>query len=402
MIIFFYKAKKANSKVESGEISANSRVEALGFLKEQGFFVLSLKEKKKKSLSINFLKKIPKKNIISFTRQLSIILKSKITLIESLRIIILEIKHERFKNSIIDIVEKIKAGVLFSSALKGHVNIFGEFYIGLIEMGEKSGRLSNSLFILANHLEKEQKFKSKIKSAIAYPVFLIFMIIATIGVVFLYVFPEILMPTLEAFGTELPLLTVLVMSFSNFLVNNILLIFLIAFIIIIFLVFFNKTKQGKSFIHRNVLRLPFFGNFLKKIYMAQFSKNFLISLSSGLSIIEALKVTSNIIPNVSYKEALLEVRKKISAGIPLSSAVKAYPSFFSSFFVQMLIVGEKTGLQKESLSSISDFYDNEVDETIDLILKLVEPIMMLFLGAIVLLVVLSVFLPIMQMTMGVG
>ncbi len=398
MLSFKYKIQKIDGEIQSGKIAASSKVDAISLLKKEEVYILSIEEEKKSALNIKLSLGVPKQNVILFTKQLEIILKSKITLIEALGIITPEIRHLKFQSIIIDIAEKVKSGMPFSSALKSHPKLFGEFYVGLIKMGERSGRLSDSLSSLSKHLDEQQKFKRKIKAAIAYPIFLLIIMILVVGVIFLWIFPEKLIPILEGFGGELPLITTLMIGFVNFLVANIIKILFIFFFFVIAIIIISKIKKGRYFLDNLILKLPILGNLIKKFYIIQFAKNFSVSLSSGLSIVESLKITERIISNTVYKKAIFETREKIITGTSLTYALRAYPSLFSSFFMQMLIVGERTGMQGSSLIGISEIYEEELDQKINLIIKLIEPFIMIILGVIVFVVVLSVFLPIIQIT----
>ncbi len=394
---FKFIIKKETGDLQKGNIQANSRDDALSLLKKEGVFILFLEETKKSRLNIS-PKKISQRDISIFSKQLSIMLQSKITLIESLQIIILEMKNERFKGILVKIIEDIRAGAMFSNALSKHPAIFSDFYINIIRVGESSGALSEALIYLIKHLEEQEQIKSKIKAAMIYPALIIIVMVVIVGVLFLWLLPTHLFPVLEKAGVELPLPTIIVMSFVDFLTGNIIQIILTIILLIVGFFVINKTKGGKYFFHKTYLKIPIIGDLMKKFYMAQFATIFYTSMTSGVSMVESLNMTKKVVGNVVYKESISDFRERIKEGEVLSAAVKKYPLLYSSMFIQMLMVGEKTGLIERSLNNICDIYSEEIDRKIKIGISLMEPAIIIFLAVIVLVIVLSVFLPIIQMT----
>jgi len=399
MLNFKYEIKTQDGDIQKGKIIASSQNNAILLLKKQGYHILSITEEKKSILTYELSWGVSKKDIIIFTKQLSIMLDSKIALIESLGIILPEIKNKKFQKIIIDIIEKIKAGSTFSDALKNHPKTFSEFYIGLIKTGETSGTLADSLLYLSKHIEEQAKFKSKLISAMIYPLFILSVMLIIIGALFLYILPVKLFPILEGMGEkDLPFITTIVMGFVDILKTNIIIIISTILILIIGFIATYKTKKGRYFFDKNILKIPLFGDIIKKIYMVQFIKNFTVSVSSGLPIIKALNIAAFVMSNRAYRKALQDVSTKASAGGELSSIIRQHSSLFSGFLIQMLMVGEKTGMLKNSLTGVAKIYEEEINSKINMIISLLEPLMMIFLGAVVLVIVLAVFLPILQMT----
>jgi type IV pilus assembly protein PilC len=222
--------------------------------------------------------------------------------------------------------------------------------------------------------------------------------VVIVGVLFLWLLPTHLFPVLEKAGVELPLPTIIVMSFVDFLTGNIIQIILTIILLIVGFFVINKTKGGKYFFHKTYLKIPIIGDLMKKFYMAQFATIFYTSMTSGVSMVESLNMTKKVVGNVVYKESISDFRERIKEGEVLSAAVKKYPLLYSSMFIQMLMVGEKTGLIERSLNNICDIYSEEIDRKIKIGISLMEPAIIIFLAVIVLVIVLSVFLPIIQMT----
>lgn len=397
---FKFTIKEKLGNIRRGNVQANSKEEALLLLKKEGGYVLLLEEIQKKTFDAAlFSKKIPQKDIILFSKQLSVMLQSKITLIESLKIIVLELQNQEFKSIIVDIIEKIRAGQSFSENLKRYPKAFPPLYVNIVMVGETSGTLSDSLLYLIENLEEQQNIKSKVKSAMVYPILVITVMVAIVGFIFLYIFPVFLMPTLLETGAELPIITVIVINFVNFLTTNILQIILIILFLIGGLIILNNTKRGRYFLHKNYLKIPIVGDLMKKFYMSQFAMVFHTSIKSGLSTVRSLDMIEKVINNMVYKETILTMSKKVNEGELLSTVTKKYSSLFSFLFVQMLIVGEKTGLSESALKNVCSIYNEEIDRKIKIAISLLEPLIIVIIGIVVLIVVVAVFLPIMQMTM---
>lgn len=399
MLNFNFKVKLPNGQIKKGEITASSKAIAISLLKKEGFYILSIIEKKKRSgLNINISFRVPTKIIILFTKQLAIMLQAKLTIIQTLGIIAPEIKNKKLKKTIEDVIEKVKSGSTLSAALESHPKVFNDFYVGLIKIGESSGELPQTLLYLAKYLEKNQRFKTKMFSAMAYPACLLLVMIIISAILFLYVIPEMLIPVLEKLGGELPPLTIFVIGIAEFFRTNIIIIISIIILLIIGIGVLYKTPSGRYFFDKNIFKIPLLGSLIKKIYIVHFIRNFSVSISNGISIVEALTISKNAIPNKAYKKAILEITEKVIAGNTLSSGVKIQAFYFSSFFLQMLLIGEKVGLIKESIYAVSDIYEEEIDNKIDLILQLFPVVIMVIMGIMVLIIVLAIFLPIIQIT----
>ncbi len=395
---FNYQARTKQGDIYSGSIQASSKDAAVSVLRERGLFPTFLEESTvpiyRKRIKI--LERISRKDVIIFSRQLSIMFKSNISLIEALRALALEINNPDFKDYLFKISEDVEAGTAFSQALARYPHIFPSFYISVLKSGEASGKLSDSLEYLADHLEREYHLIAKVRGAMVYPAFVIFVIVSVLLILLFFVLPN-LIQVFEMSEQELPLATQMVINTTDWF-NNWWFLFLIGTVLFIGVcVYYWRTDEGRRFFDRLSIKLPIVGNFLKLVYLTRFAENLSTLVNSGLPIIQALEIVKDILGNIHYKDAISMAKEKVSKGEMISSALSQNPELFSAVFVQMVSVGERTGRLSDVLMNIVDFYQKEIDRTIESILSILEPILIVFLGIIVGGIMLSVLLPLYQL-----
>ena len=397
-----YKARTKEGKLQKGTIEASSRKSALYILEKYEFYVTSLRETEEEGIlgkKISF-HKISSKDLIIFTRQLGVMLKSAISPIEALRAQVTRIENSDFREKILKISELIEGGESLSRAFSMFPKIFDSFYIGVIKSGEVTGRTADSLNYLAKHLEREYEFNRKLRNAMIYPVFVIVVFIAVFFLAIFFIIPR-LTEVLKAFGGELPLMTRIVISFSNFIKKG---GWIIITGILVFLFFvpqyLKRAKFSRESYDKFLLQLPIIGDLNKKIYLTRFAENLSVSLSTGLPITQALKIARDIIKNLVYKKIITEAQEKVSKGENISSVFSRYPKEIPPFVLQMILTGEKAGRLYESLMEIVRFYRDEIDRTTSSIFTLIEPILILFLGIGVAILVISIFIPLFNIGAG--
>jgi len=392
---FNYLARSLEGQIQSGVVEASSKEAALSLLQTHGLYVTLLEEEKKVPLftaRIQFFQRVSRKDIVLFSRQLAILFKSNVPVIESLQTIANQTKKHSFKEKIFQIAEKVEGGTPLSQSLAFYPKIFSPFYTSVIKSGEVAGKLSEVLGYLADHTEREHNFYSKVIGAMVYPVFVLFVFIIILVLMITFVIPNLTQVLIES-GQSLPFITRAVIKSSDFLRNWwwLILIFLLG--ILFFAAQFFKTSQGKNFVDKVSLDLPLFGEFLKKIYLTRIAENLSTLISAGLPIIQALEVTAEIVGSNTYSDIIFKTRDGVKRGEPISSIFSKYPESFPPLFLQMTTVGEKTGQLDSVLMNVVNFYQGEVERTLDTIVKLLEPIMIICLGLIVAGLIASVMLP---------
>ena len=382
---FNYQARNKTGEIQTGIEEASSRETAFNVLKTHGLFVTVLEETEALPFyakKLKFLERVTKKDIVLFSRQASIMFKSNVPIVETFKAIAKQTRKSVFKEKILKLGEEIEGGTSLSKTLSIYPKLFSPFYINMVKSGEASGKLSDVFIYLADYLEREQNFRSKITGAMVYPIFVLIVFVAVVAIIMVYVIPQ-LTEVLEGTGQELPAITKVVVAMSNFLKEKWWLVLLIIFVLAIALFQFSRSKQGKKFFDWNLLRVPLLGSFLKKLYLARFALNLSTLISGGLPIAQALEITGEVVGNDRYKKIIFETMDKVKRGDPISSVLEQYPNLIFPLFYQMVTVGEKTGTLDSSLKNVVVFFQNDVDRGLDNFVRLLEPIFIVLLGGVV-------------------
>ncbi len=396
---FNYQARTKEGEIQTGTVEAPSREAALNLLRKHGLYLTALEKIAARPIyarKIKIFQRTSRKDIVLFSRQLSIMFKSKVSLSETLRTLASQTKNPDFKEKLLTLVENVEGGTSLSQALKNYPKLFSPFYVAMVKSGEVSGNFSDVLNYLANHLEKEYHFLSKIRGAMIYPAMIVFVVLIVLALMMFFVIPN-LMKLMEETQQELPFITKVVMGLSVFLKHWGWLV-LAGLVGLIFLgLQYYKTSAGKKRLDRLVLRLPLIGDFLKMLYLSRFASNLSTLISGGLPIARALKITGNIIGNSVYKDIILKSQEGVRRGVPISSILEKYPQAFPAMFCQMTLVGEKTGTLDKTLMDVVSFYQKETDRRIDILLSILEPLLIIFLGLVVVGLMAAVLLPLYSM-----
>jgi len=395
---FNYQARTKAGEIQVGTVEAASREGALILLQRHGLYITSLEETegmpiyaKRFNLSI-----VSKKDLVVFSRQLSIMFKSKVPLIEALTTLAGQSSKASLKEKILKISEKIEGGTSFSQAISAHPKLFDSFYVNMVKSGEASGKLSDSLNYLADHLERQYNFRSKIRGAMIYPIMLFVMMIAIIFLMSFYVLPQ-LTSMLQATDQELPFITKMVIAGTNFIRGW----GGVAFIILMIggaigFFRFSKTKKGKGKIDKIILKLPMVGNLSKMIYTARFAENLSTLISGGLPIAKALEISGAVVGSSVYQDAILEACDDVKKGEKISDGFKRHPDLFPDMFTTMVLVGEKTGTLDTTLTNVVRFYQAEVNRSLDSFLRILEPLIIMVLGGGVGVLIAAILMPMYQ------
>lgn len=391
---YFYQARSKEGNIETGTVEASSKEAAAVLLQKYSIYVTSIKEQTPSVFKgeISFLSKVSRKELAIFSRQLSVMLQARVPVVQSLKGLAAQTKNAGFKEKIIKIAQLVEEGNPLSEAFSHYPDVFNIFYTSLIKTGEASGKISESLYYLSEHLEREHDIISQIKSALIYPAFVIVVLVVVVFIVMFFVMPR-LMDLLKETTTEPPFFTALMMGFYGFLMSFGW-ILVVAFIIgVAFLIFYLTTKEGRKKYDRWSLKVPFLGEFLKKIYLIQFAENISTLIGAGLTINRALEITRDTINNDVYKKILTETEESVSEGQRISSIMMKYPLFVPAFVVQMIQVGEETGTLDKNLDQIVSFYQKEVNRAVATFTALLEPMLIIFLGVVVAFLAVSVIEP---------
>ncbi len=392
-----YKIAKAE-QTKSGYIEANSREEAAGLIKKEGFVILELKEKSLSSLQLAFgnPNQMTDFERISFTDHLASMIGAGTPIREALEAYSED--GEKKSEVITRVVQDIERGKALSIALSNFPKLFSPLYIALVKAGETSGSLDETLAYLANELRREHEFKQRIKSAMFYPIIVMSVSLAVIVLVITTVIPKVSEIT-KSLGGEMPFMTRTVVGFSDFLVANylVIIIFVLGLIAASFLYF--KNANNRQTIKDKLIRSPLIGPIIRKYTLARFLRIIGSSVKYGIALPVAFEAAQDVVDNSSYKEAVMRINKKITKGESLASAITSEDKFlFPGVITRSLKGAEKTGSLDSTLQRLSLQFELEVDRDLKRATELLEPIMVVVLGVIVLGIAVSVIAPIYELT----
>src|SRR4030042_912819 len=382
---FTYQARIKGGDIQSGIVEAFDREAALTVLQKHGLFVTALEEVRAKPVyakEIKLFKGIRKKDVAIFARQLSIMFRSKVTLTESLRVMITQAEKQNFREKILKITEDVEAGASLSKALSRFPETFSPFFINIVKSGETAGKLSEALEYLAEHLEREYDFYSKVQGAMLYPIMVFVVMFGVILIMVFFVFPQI-SQIVEEMGVEPPLITKIVFGFVNFFRKWMVAIILAVITTILFIYQYLKTKEGKTFWNKFSLKIPIIRGLLQKIYLSRIAENLSTLISGGVQIAPALETTGEVVGNEVFKKIIIEARDAVRKGDQINSVLAKHPENFPPLFSQMTLVGEKTGTLEETLMHLVSFYQKEVNRSLENVLNLLVPLTIVILGIVV-------------------
>ncbi len=402
MPIFTYRAKKMSGEEKGGIMEAKDRFELARFLRQEEYTIISFKEKKERQRSIfNFvgLIGVSVSAKIIFSRNLGVMILAGLPLTRALDILSRQTKNKKFKKIIIVLIESVQKGVPLSEAMKIYPNVFSSLFIAMVRVGEESGKLSESLKLVAEQLERDHVLTRKIKGALIYPAIIIIAMIVIGILMLLYVVPT-LVSTFKELNVELPMSTKVVIFTSDFLVNHPVSVTGI-FLALIFVFFWlGRTERGKRLFSTVLLRLPLFSAIVKKINSARTSRTLASLIGSGINIIEALSITKDVLQNHRYKQILENAKADVQKGSLISESFKKASDIYPLLVGEMMAVGEETGKLSEMLNRLAVFYEDEVAEATKDLATVIEPLLMVVIGAIVGFFAISMIKPMYSMMSG--
>jgi len=398
MSTFAYKVRDRTGKIFTGNMEGENRNSVVSRLREMDYFITSVSEKRGNILfskQINLFQSIKFRDLTIFYRQFSTMVNAGLTLVNSLDILIEQVENKALSNVITLIKSDVEAGSTLADAMAKHPQAFSELYLSMVRAGEIGGVLDEILNKIADLMEKEYALRQKVKSAMAYPVFITGA--ATLMGIFMltFILPQFV-GVFAQFGGELPFLTQILVTATN-LFNRYWYIFfvVIAALVAAFLAYI-KTPNGKLNFDKFKLSAPIFGEINRKSAVARFTRILGTLIKSGVPILEALQVSSNAIGNLVVSSAVLGAKTKIKEGQSISGPLAA-SGVFPPMVTQMIMVGEESGELEEMLINVAKFYDEEVDRTVEKLTAIIEPVMMLGIALVIGVMVIAMYLPIFNM-----
>jgi type IV pilus assembly protein PilC len=395
MPTYQYKARDRQGRLVNAVIEAEDMRTAARNLREKGLFIAEIKEPGRglqAEIKLPGLEPQPGlKDLAIFSRQLATMLNAGLPIVQALAILEKQTEKKKFQSILKDIRTEVEGGANFSEALSKH-KLFSRLFINLVRAGETSGTLDAILDRLATFLENELALIGKIRSALTYPVIVFVFAIGVTYFLLTGIVPQFAQ-ILTGLGSELPLLTRALMGISDFLRQGTIFIVLIGVALYFGYRAYYRTDKGRHQVDRIKLRLPVFGNLMKKSALARFSRTFGLLISSGVNIVESLDITKGTAGNAIVEDILEQTKIAIQAGEPVHTTIQAHPQVFPPMVSSMIAIGEETGALDTMLQKIADFYEREVDEAVSALTAAIEPLMIIFLGFIVGVIVAGMFLP---------
>ena len=378
--------------VLDGEYSAPTYEALEDMLRERGYFVVEHREQALKSkLKAGFSNKAGSREIAVFCRQFSVLLSAGVTIVEAVALLKGQTESARLDIVIDNICEQLRRGIVLSEAMSAHAGVFEEMFINMVKVGEASGTIDTIMLRLADYYERDYKIKQKLKSAMTYPVILAVLTLAVIVLLIVKILP-MFTDILGQMGEGLPVITVALIGVSDFMANNFIAIILFVLALIVFIRFFGRSAIGRYWIDGFKLTAPGIKNINIKIITARFARSMSILLKSGVPIINAVDIMKRIIGNKVAEQRFETCARAIREGKGIAGPVRDI-KLFPNLLVHMIAIGESSGELDEMLGRTAGFFDMEVEEAIDRLTVMIEPLMIIILGAVVGLIIVSVMLP---------
>jgi len=369
---------------------------AINILNGHDLYILSIEQKATSGFFHSFsyfFNRVRNQDLMVFTRQFATMLEASIPLSDALKSLYRETRNESLKEAIYEILTDIDSGLSLSQALEKHSEIFSEFYINLIRSAEITGEIETALTFLAGYLEKESILLSKVRNALIYPVFVLVLFVIVSGVLLGVVFPQ-LEPIFAESKVPLPWISQIFLNLGTFIANWYIAIIISAIILFFILFDYFRSKEGRVVLDEIILSTPVFGRLLRQAYVARFAEATSVLIKGGVPIAQAIEIGAHTIGSAIYRDALYSVSDAVRSGEPLSDALYREESLFPPLVSQMVAVGESTGRLDEMLSKVYDFFSREINSLVDSLVELIQPALILFIGALVGLLFASILLPI--------
>ena len=399
IFLFSWRGVSRKGIVVTGELHAASVVEAKDELRKQGINLTKIKKKAKPLFSSS--NRIIAMDIAIFSRQMTTMLNADVPLVQTLDLIAKSCENSLLRRLITSISHDVSTGIALSKVLRSYPKYFDDLYCDLIEVGEQSSRLNDIYERISTYQEKSEVLKSKIKKAMIYPAAILLVAGGVTLLLLLLVIPQF-KDIYQGFGAELPAFTLLVLNLSDFVKNNYLSIFgLFSLSIFIFQRAHQKSQRVKNTTDKFMLKLPIINSILHKAAIARFSRTLSTTSAAGIPLVDALVSAADASGNYVYRRAVNTVRVEVTEGMPIHHAMQsthAFPNMVS----QMVMIGEESGNLDGMLSKVADIYEGQVDNAVDGLTTLLEPIIMVVLGVVVGSLIIAMYLPIFKLGSVIG
>lgn len=392
---FNYKVIDPAGREVTGNIEASSSDAAVSSLQRRGLIVVSVVADTQKNLlqkNFSFFDKVPMKEVVVVSRQLSALFEAQVSALKAFTLLAANTDNAMMRFALQSVSQDISGGVAISVAMEKHPNVFSSFYIAMVQAGEESGKLVETFKYLADYLERQYELLSKTRNALIYPIFVVVTFIAVMVLMLTMVIPKLSVILLET-GQELPIYTRVVIWISDLFVNYWPIMLVVAIGFAAYLAYLSRISVGKKRLDGWKITAPIFGELYRKLYLSRIADNLNTMLSSGIPVLRALEITGKVVDNRVYEDIMNQAVDDVRGGLPISTSLEKHEPI-PPIMIAMVKVGEETGSLGQILSTLARFYKREVDNAVDTLIGLIEPILIVGLGVGVGFLLTSVLVPI--------
>ncbi|KKS05208.1 MAG: Type II secretion system F domain protein [Candidatus Nomurabacteria bacterium GW2011_GWC2_41_8] len=402
-MLFKYKAIDDKGINKEGEIDAPNRDIAISGLQRRGLVVISIKEEgeNKSIFQLSFFERVKPKDIVILSRQISTLFEAQVSALKAFTMLAANTENKLLGHKLTQVGDDLQAGVSISGSLSHHPDVFSDFYINMVKVGEETGKLNQTFLHLADYLDRQYALTSKTRNALIYPAFVIATFFIVMSLMFVIVIPKLSTIILDS-GQAVPFYTKIVIAVSNFFVHYGLFALIFLVLLGIWVWRLASTERGKVYLDGLRLSTPVVGNLYKKLYLSRITDNLNTMLLSGVPIVRAIDITGQVVGSLVYKNLLAEVADGVKSGLAFSAALEKHGEQIPGIMVQMVLVGEETGSLGAILKTLTDFYKREVDDAVDTLVGMIEPVMIVVLGLGVGVLLVSVLMPIYNLAGGIS
>jgi len=402
MSLFSYTAIDAEGAERQGTIDAINIDVAIAALQRRSLVISAIHPVEEKSSAllsrISLFDRVTNADIVIISRQMTTLFEAQVSALRAFRLLATEARTPKLGAKLLEIANDIQNGSTISNALSRHPDVFSPFYVNMVKVGEESGKLDETFTFLSDYLDRNYEITQKARNALIYPAFIMLTFVVVMGIMLTVVIPN-LADILNEVGQDVPIYTRIVIGISEFLSTHILLLSILLVGSGIFLVRFGATPAGKETYSRARMQVPVVGGIYKKLYLSRIADNLSTMLRSGIQMLNSLEITANVVGDVTYEKILKAAATDVKSGLPVSEALRKHPEV-PGIVVAMLKIGEETGNTSHVLDTMGKFYRREVNHSVDTLVSLIEPIMIVALALGVAVLLASVLIPIYNIASG--
>ncbi len=396
MALFKYKAIAQNGIQKEGTIDAANMELAIAAIQRRGLTLVDIQSAEKKDLlhmEFKFFERVKMKEIVVLSRQISTLFEAQISAVNAFKLLASEAENPLLQRYLVEIADDIQAGSTIAEALSKHPKLFSKFYVAMVRSGEESGRLDEVFLFLADYLDQTYAVTSKAKNALIYPAFIVFTFISVMVLMLTTVIPKLADVLVES-GQEIPIYTAAIINLSNFLVDYFWFIGIVVVLSVVALVRYARTPEGNDRIARARMAIPYIGTLYKFLYLSRVADSLSTTLRSGIRLVRGLEISSDVVGDPVYSKILKETAAEVQTGKSVSETLRKYPEQFPGIMIAMIKVGEESGDMSKMLDVMAKFYRREVTGAVDTLVSMIEPLMIVMLALGVGVLLMSVLVPI--------